>query len=394
MDTNDKRNLFSEILDFILTKLNFHPKELKEISICSKWNFSTFSDSSISLWRRGEQLPSYNKFKALINALTIAMGSNHPEDHMSIQEFSIAIKNIISKYIDVPDFFKEELTYESLIKRVLEFAFQNKERLCRESKSEINTGVVDNISNESGDMIKGLVLFDLDGTLIKGIKYSWTLLYQAVNISTEKCKINKRKFENGEISYPEWVEYDLHELMEGGLTLEVAQKATQKNCSLTVNFYEAIDRLKKAGYKLGIISGGADVVLYSLIPNADELFEGNIFINKLLFDERDGKLIDIVPTPYDWDDEGKVRGVQGKNEGLKVLCKKYNIPLSAAIFVGDDDNDFKAMRLAGTRILYHSCDPNDITLGTGSRNLPEGLKIITKNNLMLVADIILDEIHN
>lgn len=86
-----------------------------------------------------------------------------------------------------------------------------------------------------------------------------------------------------------------------------------------------------------------------------------------------------------------MRGVQGKNEGLKVLCKKYGLSLDNVIFVGDDDNDFKAMRIAGTRILYHSCDPNDMTLGTGSRNLPEGLKIVTQNDLMLVANIILNE---
>ena len=233
------------------------------------------------------------------------------------------------------------------------------------------------------------VFVDLDGTLIKGIKYSWTLLYQVANVSTEKCKIKKREFENGEISYLDWVAFDYQELKAGGLTKEIAQKATKKNCSLTVNFRKAIEKLKNNGCAVGIISGGADVVLYSLIPDADELFDNNIFINRLKFNEN-GDLTDIEPTPYDWDDDGKVKGVQGKHEGLKRMCNKYGLTLKDAVFVGDDDNDFKAMRLAGTKILYHSCDPNDTTYGTGSRSIPDGVRFVMKNDLMLVADIILE----
>ena len=117
-------------------------------------------------------------------------------------------------------------------------------------------------------------------------------------------------------------------------------------------------------------------------------FDGNIFINKLIFGS-DGKLIDIRPTSYDWDDDGKIRGVQGKNTGLRELCVKYGVPLEDSVFVGDDDNDFKAMRIAGTKILYHSCDPNDKILGDGCRELPTGVKVIMENDLMKVVDLIL-----
>lgn len=238
--------------------------------------------------------------------------------------------------------------------------------------------------------ITKLVAFDLDGTLIKGIKYSWTLLYQIVGISTEKCKEKKKEFENGLISYDEWVEYDCMELQSGGLTRQRAKQATEKNCSLTNNFRKAISKLKENGCAVAIISGGADVVLYSLIPDADTLFDNNIFINRLIFDDQSGALTGIHPTPYDWDDDGKVRGVKGKHEALKLLCEKYGLSLKDSVFVGDDDNDFKAMRNAGMKILYHSCDPKDVTLGTGCREMPQGIKVVRQNDLMIVADMILN----
>jgi phosphoserine phosphatase len=181
----------------------------------------------------------------------------------------------------------------------------------------------------------------------------------------------------------------LQELKAGGLTENIALSAARKNCTLTKNFCEALQKLKYDGCILAIISGGADVVLRSLIPNAKEFFGDNVYINKLRFDTHSGQLIDIEPTPYDWDDDGKVRGVQGKHAGLRKLCREHGISLENTVFVGDDDNDFKAMKIAGTKILYSSCDPDDSTVGTGSRKLPEGIILVTQNDLMIVADIII-----
>ena len=299
-------------------------------------------------------------------------------------EFSIDNKaNIIADITKKP----EELEY--FIDKLLRYAYMYKsitQNVENSNKSPIPASEKNTYLN-SKDEYRRLVVFDLDGTLIKGIKYSWTLLYESVGLSEELCKISMKKFKNGDITYPQWCKYDLDELQNGGLTKEIAQKAIKEKCKLTNNFRSAINMLK-LNCAVGIISGGADIVLYSLIPDANELFDNNIFINKLIFDETDGKLTDIIPTPYDWDDNPKLKGVEGKHAALKILCKKYGLSIANSVFVGDDDNDFNAMKLAGMKILYHSLEPNDVT-GL-SRPIPEGTISVTEDNLIKVVDLILN----
>lgn len=388
MKEQKSQQFFNAIFSYIIDTF-----KIKQKSICDAYNHTasdgteiTITEASVSSWKTRNP-PQANIIEDVYLALRSVLLKRIEYVSKPLLDFLQDTKAIFNAYKLSGVFSTIENSggeYVDIILNILKAAYEDKHRLPAERNLEIAVTEVDNKE------IKKLVVFDLDGTLIKGIKYSWTLLYQVANVPTEKCKIKKKEFENGEISYPEWVEFDCQELQAGGLTKEIAQTATKKNCSLTVNFREAIKKLKDNGCAVGIISGGADIVLYSLIPDADALFDGNIYINKLKFDDS-GKLIDIEATPYDWDDDGKVRGVQGKNEGLKRLCKKYNLNFVDSVFVGDDDNDFKAMRLAGTKILYHSCAPNDKTYGTGSRKIPDGVRFVMENDLMLVADIILGE---
>ncbi len=250
---------------------------------------------------------------------------------------------------------------------------------------ENNKRIQENAQHSQPQKYRGLVVFDLDGTLIKGIKHSWTPIYQKLGVPPPG-KENKLKFLNGEISYPEWCRIDLMNLQSNGLTHEIACEAA-KGCSLTKNLREGIAILKDHGYQVGIISGGADVILNTLLPDVNELFNGNVFINQLVFDKITGKLTDIIPTPYDWDDTYQTRGVQGKNVGLKNLCRKYNIDLSDAVFVGDDENDFRAMEIAGRRFLYSS--PNESNFNNGRRAIPNFTDMVFKDDLTYLAKIII-----
>lgn len=256
--------------------------------------------------------------------------------------------------------------------------------------SDINDGknkdAKENSQTVHSQKYRGLVVFDVDGTLIKGIKHSWTPIYQKLGVSPPG-KENKRRFLNGEISYPEWCRIDLLNLQSFGLTYKIAREAA-KGCSLTKNLREGIAILKEHGYQVGIISGGADVILNTLLPDVDELFNGNVFINQLLFDKNTGKLQDIIPTPYDWDDTYQTRGVQGKNVGLKNLCRKYNIDLSDAVFVGDDENDFRAMEIAGRRYLYSL--PNQSNFNDGRRSIPNFTEMILEDDLVYLAKRIVE----
>jgi HAD superfamily phosphoserine phosphatase-like hydrolase len=238
----------------------------------------------------------------------------------------------------------------------------------------IKKGIVSNESKPS----KYLVAFDLDGTLIKGIRHSWTLVWNHLNIRNQSQKDRKLDFVNRRLSYLEWCKLDAEALRENGLNLtHFKEIADSKKCKLTQNLEEAIIKLKEKGIKTAIISGGIDSLLYAMLPNADDLFD-DILINRFVYDKQ-GMFESINPTEYDWD--GSKLGVVGKGRGLERLCEKYGISISDSAFVGDDINDQQAMEIAGKKILYCGEDlRRDYEDG-----LPKGIEVITKNDLNLVV---------
>lgn len=398
-EAKNENTFFSDVFGCIRKFLNIKSKRLSDINenlqqreCGTDKNGKYFSRNTVDNWATRSAPQTNLLFTALIEALQAII----QEDDKSFGK--IYIKNdLMEGLLDILKEYQVEYINDILLEligddlemsviKILRYAYENKNILKR------NYSLV-----KENKSYSHLVIFDLDGTLIKGIKYSWTLLYQAVGIDTSICNYNKKRFERREITYPDWCKYDCEELKQSGLTREKAFAATERNCALTKNFYPAIHMLKDLGFAVAIISGGADPVLYSLIPNADDLFDGNILINRLNFD-RDGRLESITPTEYDWDDE--LLGVKGKKAGLELFCKKYNIPFDEesgtypnCVFVGDDDNDFKAMEAAGLRILYYVSSPDDKTYGIGGisgmvRDLPSGVKLVEKNNLLIVADLI------
>lgn len=240
--------------------------------------------------------------------------------------------------------------------------------------------------------IKRAVAFDLDGTLIKGLRYSWTIVFKAVGVNEEEPAKLKKDFECGRISYPEWCEADCRLLRENKLTFQKLQKAVKESkVSLTKNLEPAILKLKDNGCKVAIISGGADSVLYALLPNADELFDA-IYINKLIYNRETGILEDIIPTKYDWDESKK--GLEGKQAGFKYFCVQNGVKPENSVFVGDDFNDLGAMGIAGMKIFYHSYSQRELDRGTLGRpdikNLPFDVIYDSRNDLMGVANRIVN----
>jgi HAD superfamily phosphoserine phosphatase-like hydrolase len=229
-----------------------------------------------------------------------------------------------------------------------------------------------------------LAAFDLDGTLIKGIRHSWTVAWNAVGVDSNAPNGSQRKrkkdFANRRLSYIEWCRQDAEELAQCGLTrTHFTDIVRQGICALTRNATDALKKLREAGVKTAVISGGIDTLLYALLPDADELFD-EILINRFTFSP-DGKLESVSPTEYDWDEE-KV-GVVGKRRGLERICERLGIPVSAAAFIGDDRNDFSAMKAAGLKIFY--CGDRREFKGA----LPADMVIISENDLLRVADCIL-----
>lgn len=225
----------------------------------------------------------------------------------------------------------------------------------------------------------GVVAFDLDGTLIRGVRHSWQFLWKSIGRNPSEAHKNIKDFLNGKIDYKQWVQQDFETFRNSGITLEKLNKTiAQSSSSLTNNLKEALQKLKYSGYVIAIISGGVDSVLKFFLPNPKELFD-EIFINKLVWN-KNGQLVSIIPTPYDWDDSKL--GVLGKCGGLKKICEKYDVPLSDSVFVGDDDNDKGVMKIAGRGIYYNSDNCEKVAMFGD-------IHYESRNDLMKVTNFIL-----
>lgn len=182
--------------------------------------------------------------------------------------------------------------------------------------------------------------FDLDGTLLKGLDYSWQIVWAYLDFEKEVQRTAKQRYHRGEINYAEWCKWCCTQFRTKGLRrvdfIKMASKVT-----VTKKLHEAIRILRSNGFVLAIISGGIDVFLDEKIPDAHDLFD-YICINRFIFDDQ-GIICDIQPTPFDFDQ---------KAVALKAICQKKDVTLEKSVFVGDGPNDEWASRAAGLCIAY------------------------------------------
>lgn len=273
---------------------------------------------------------------------------------------------------------------DALAAAIFEFVSATLMRAYRYYRSEFK-------SDRRASTHKRLVAFDLDGTLIKNMRYSWELLRDIVGIKNSDDDRRREQFECGKLSYRDWIKMNCQELKTAGLTRALAKEAVdtaKKNgARLTNNFHEAIMSLKQKGCFVALVSGGVDCVLYDFVPDANELFD-KIYINKLIFDGKDGLLSDVIPTRYDGGMHCK--GVNGGKEGALIeLCSECDISVSDSVFVGDDTNDFGVMERAGLSIFYYVPSMQGGRRSPGKVGWPKYMNMICDDDLSVVADKII-----
>ena len=188
-----------------------------------------------------------------------------------------------------------------------------------------------------------LVCFDVDGTLVDNIDYSWRLFHDFFQTDKHKREDAKNKFFNGEISYLEWAEHDIGMWQELNSKKDDFFKAIENSdIKLMEGALEVLDKLKEKGMKLAIISGSLNVILEKLFPGYEDYFD-YIYFSKIFFDES-GNITKVDATEYDMD---------GKAEALKIICEKEGIELSECAFIGDHFNDVKICKEAGLGIAFN-----------------------------------------
>jgi HAD superfamily phosphoserine phosphatase-like hydrolase len=185
-----------------------------------------------------------------------------------------------------------------------------------------------------------MIGFDLDGTLLRGIQFSWTPVWQYLKYSKKYQQIGMKKYRSGKTNYNQWCKWACNFFMEKNLKREDFREIV-KDVTLTKNFDSTIRILKREGFILAIISGGIDVFIEEKIPNANELFD-YIFVNKFQFDDL-GRLCGVIPTEYDF---------SGKTKAIKKICREKGLKLQECVFVGEGFNDDDVISKVGLSIAY------------------------------------------
>jgi phosphoserine phosphatase len=192
---------------------------------------------------------------------------------------------------------------------------------------------------------------DVDGTIIRGpFKYSWQLVWKYLGYDDALRRELFRNYKLGQLSYSAWCAeclayFQARNLRESDFVTICAELRP------TRNLVTGIGMLRRAGVSVGVISGGIDSVLKTVIPDWQDLFNF-VYINKFVYNSS-GSLVGIKPTSFDFD---------RKLYALQIETKKRGLSLSAAAFVGEGPNDAYVMKelSIGHRGLSIAYPANDL----------------------------------
>lgn len=186
-----------------------------------------------------------------------------------------------------------------------------------------------------------LVCFDVDGTLIDNITFSWQLFHDYFQTNKHRREDARNKFFSGKITYMQWAEHDINLWREKNAKKEDFFKA-MKPLKLMEGALETLNELKKRNIKLAVISGSLNIILEKFMPDYEAFFD-DVFISRIYFD-KEGSIAKVEATEFDMD---------AKALALRKIAQRENIGLNECVFVGDYLNDMKIMEEAGLGIAFN-----------------------------------------
>jgi HAD superfamily phosphoserine phosphatase-like hydrolase len=215
------------------------------------------------------------------------------------------------------------------------------------------------------------VIFDLDGTLLVGYQYSWSLIWSALGYPEELRIELLRRARRRDISYAQWCEECCRHFRQKDLTEKMIKEIIKRAGIHTVRNYGYVMRhLRESGYLRGIVSGGIDTFLGKLRNHQSDF--RHIFINRFHY-AKSGKLSHIEPTPYDFEQ---------KWDGIVEFCRRESIDPKSVVFVGDSVNDITAAERSQLSIAFSGSSRGELK-GVVDRNY-------SKNDLKQILSLIQD----
>ncbi len=180
-----------------------------------------------------------------------------------------------------------------------------------------------------------LIAFDLDGTLLEE-KSSWWRLHEYFG-TIKSSLINMRDYEQGKISYDEWMRRDIA-LWKPTPHITTIKKILL-DYTLAPNAENVVRILIERKLRLAIVTAALDILANSV---AMKLHISDVMANGLVLDEN-GYLTNRVifnVDPFE------------KHKAFNRLVKKAGIPIDKCAAVGDSKYDAKFLRNAGLGIAY------------------------------------------
>ena len=111
-----------------------------------------------------------------------------------------------------------------------------------------------------------LVCFDVDGTLIDNVTFSWQIFHDYFQTDKYRRDDAKNAFLKGKITYLQWAEHDINLWKETDAKKEDFLKAIG-HLKLMEGAIETLNELKRRGFKLAVISGSLNIILEKFIPD-------------------------------------------------------------------------------------------------------------------------------
>ena len=181
-----------------------------------------------------------------------------------------------------------------------------------------------------------LIIFDIDGTITRHVS-SWRYVHEKLGLWDVLAKKYQEQFLAGKISYRRFCELDAAHWK--GLEVKKLKKVFQ-GVKYSKNARRAIQKLKKAGFKLAAVSTGLQFITERI---KEELGFDHVMGNRL--NTYRGRLTGGVTINI---------GYGAKDKTVRAILKRLHITPHQTIAVGDSDGDLPMIKLAGYSIAFNS----------------------------------------
>ncbi|MDZ4818302.1 MAG: HAD-IB family phosphatase [Planctomycetota bacterium] len=193
-------------------------------------------------------------------------------------------------------------------------------------------------------MNRGLVIFDMDGTVLD--HNSWRLLHHAFGLSDAEDDTMLRWYSEGILNYAEWTNLITKIYLARGFATKLLALEVFGRCAPSPVAFEVVAEIKSRGFEVALASAGIDILVESTAKRLEiSRYRAN---HHMVFDD-EGHLTNIEIL----DNESSF-----KVTTLKAFCADIGIPVNACFCVGDGLNDRDIFSLTGQGVLI--CPPETL----------------------------------